>query len=421
MTFEPVLTRCVAEPDSHTIGAYERNWGWKGLKKALAMTGPQIIEEVKASGLRGRGGAGFPTGMKWGFVPQNTGKPSYVVVNGDEGEPGTFKDKVLLENEPHMLIEGIAIAAKAVGAHQAFIYIRGEFVDGINTVNRAIAEARAAGVLGKRCLGADYAIDIEVTAGAGAYICGEETGLIESLEGKRGHPRLRPPFPAVEGAFRCPTVVNNVETLATLPHILERGAAWFSGIGSNPKNAGFKLFCVSGDVRKPGVYEAPLGIPLNELIEKHCGGWDGTPKAVIPGGVSAPVLDEKDFRIAMDFDTLAKANSMLGSGAVIVINDTRCLLRTAHRITKFFAHESCGQCSPCREGTHWLEQILRRLLDGRGREGDLDLMRDVCEGMMGTTICVLSDGCAMALLGFLDKFGDEFAAHLKDGSCRRSR
>ncbi len=421
MNFQPVLTRHVIQPDSHTLKGYERNWGHRGLRKALTMTSPQIIEEVKASGLRGRGGAGFPTGMKWSFVPQNTGKPSYIVVNGDEGEPGTFKDKVLLENEPHMVLEGIAIAARAVGAHQAFIYIRGEFTDGIRIMERAVAEARAAGVLGRGVLGSDYALDVAVMAGAGAYICGEETGLIESLEGKRGHPRLRPPFPAVEGVFRCPTVVNNVETLAALPHILERGAAWFSGIGSNPKNAGFKLFCVSGDVKKPGVCEAPLGIRLDDLIETHCGGWDGKPAAVIPGGVSAPVLDERDFAIAMDFDTLAGAGSMLGSGAVIVLNNTRCLLRTAHRITRFFAHESCGQCSPCREGTHWLEQILRRLLDGRGREGDLALMRDICEGMMGTTICVLSDGCAMALLGFLDKFGDAFEAHQKDGRCPRSR
>ena len=421
MSFQPVLTRCIADPDSHTFKGYARNWGFAGFRKSLSMTGAQIIEEGKAAGLRGRGGAGFPTGMKWSFVPADSPKPKYIVVNGDEGEPGTFKDKVILEREPFMLLEGIAIAAKAVGAHTAFVYIRGEFVQGIQTLQNAVDEAVREGHLGKNMMGAGFDLEVVITRGAGAYICGEETGLLESLEGRRGHPRLRPPFPAIEGAFRCPTIVNNVETLAAVPHILANGAAWFSAIGSNPKNAGPKLYAVSGDVKKPGVYEAPLGIPLNELVATYCGGWDGRPRAVIPGGVSAPVIKEDQFNIPMDFDTLAKAGSMLGSGAVMVMNDTRCLLTTAHRITKFFSHESCGQCSPCREGTRWLELILKRILNGRGKAEDLPLMKDICAGMIGTTICVLSDACAMALAGFMDKFGDEFDAHIKDGSCRRSR
>jgi len=421
MTFQPVLTRHIADPESATLQGYLRNWGFQGFKKCLDMTPAQIIDEVKASGLRGRGGAGFPAGMKWSFVPVDSPKPKYVAVNADEGEPGTFKDKVILEREPFMLLEGIAIAARSIGAHQAFVYVRGEFVRGLETLQKAIEEAVAQNYLGKNMMGSGFDLDVVITRGAGAYICGEETGLLESLGGHRGQPRLRPPFPAVEGAFHCPTILNNVETLAAVPHIFANGAAWFSAIGSNPKNAGFKLFSVSGDVKKPGVAEAPLGLPLDELIHTYFGGFNGRPKAVIPGGVSAPVLKEGQFSLAMDFDTLAKAGSMLGSGAVIVINDTRCLLKVAHRITKFYSHESCGQCTPCREGTRWLELILKRFLDGKGRPEDLPLMQELCQGMIGTTICVLSDACGMALAAFLEKFEDEFQAHLKDGACRRSR
>ncbi len=414
---EPILTKYIKDPDSNKLEGYLKNWGFSGLKKAIKMKPEDIIEEVKASGLRGRGGAGFPTGLKWSFVPKDYLGPKYVVINADEGEPGTFKDKVIIEREPFMLLEGIAIAALAIGAEEAFIYIRGEFVKGAKILEEAIKKAEKEGYLGKNYLGSGKNLFVRITRGAGAYICGEETGLIESLEGKRGHPRLRPPFPATKGYLGKPTVVNNVETLSCLPHILTNGAEWFSRIGSNPKNSGTKLFPISGDVKRPGVYEAPLGIPLRELIEKYAGGFDGKPKAIIPGGVSAPVLSEKEFEIPMDFDSLLKAKSMLGSGAIIVLNEKRCLFKSALRIVSFFAEESCGQCSPCREGTRWLELILERISEGKGREEDLDLIKDICSGMIGTTICVLCDGCAMSLLSFVEKFEEEFLKHIGEGKC----
>lgn len=415
-----VLTKYVNDKDSNQIPKYLKNWGFSGLLKALQMEPDEIIEEVKSSGLRGRGGAGFPTGLKWSFVPKDYKGPKYIVVNADEGEPGTFKDKVIIEKEPFMLLEGIAISALAIGAEEAFIYIRGEFVEGASILERAIKQAEEAGYIGKNFLKSGKNISIKITRGAGAYICGEETGLIESLEGKRGHPRLRPPFPATKGFLGRPTVVNNVETLSCVPHIISNGANWFSKIGRNSKNSGTKLFPISGDVKKPGVYEVPLGIPLNELIEKYAGGFDGKPKAIIPGGVSAPVLSEKDFNIPMDFDSLLQAGSMLGSGAIIVLNENRCLFKSALRIVSFFSEESCGQCSPCREGTRWLELILQRIKKGGGRADDIPLIKDICQGMMGTTICVLSDGCAMSLLSFIEKFPEEFEAHLGDGKCQNS-
>ncbi len=415
---EPILTKYVKEKESNTLKGYLKNWGFAGLLKAIHMKPEEIIEEVKASGLRGRGGAGFPTGLKWGFVPRDFKGPKYVVVNADEGEPGTFKDKVIIEREPFMLLEGIAISALAIGAEEAFIYIRGEFVEGAKILERAIEEAEEGGYLGRNYLKSGKNLKVRITRGAGAYICGEETGLIESLEGKRGHPRLRPPFPASKGFLGKPTIVNNVETLSCVPHIIKNGAKWFSSIGSNAKNSGPKLFAISGDIKKPGVYEAPLGIPLKELIEKYAGGFDGEPKAVIPGGVSAPVITKENINIPLDFDNLAEAKTMLGSGAIIVINEKRCLLKVSLRITSFFAEESCGQCSPCREGTHWLEKILERISAGRGREEDIPLMKDICEGMIGTTICVLSDGCALSLLSFLEKFPEEFENHIGEGRCQ---
>lgn len=415
---EPILTKFIKNPESSTLKGYLKNWGFEGLKKALKMKPEDMIEEVKASGLRGRGGAGFPTGIKWSFVPKDFPGPKYIVVNADEGEPGTFKDKVIIEREPFMLLEGIAIAALAIGAENAFIYIRGEFVEGARVLENAVKEAEENGYLGKNYLNSGKNLYVRITRGAGAYICGEETGLIESLEGKRGHPRLRPPFPATKGFLGKPTVVNNVETLSCLPHILSKGADWFSRIGSNPKNSGPKLFPISGDIKKPGVYEAPLGIPLRKLIEEYAGGFDGKPRAIIPGGVSAPVLSEKDFDIPMDFDSLISAKSMLGSGAIIVFNEKRCLFKSSLRIVSFFAEESCGQCSPCREGTRWLELIMERIKEGRGREGDLELMKDIASGMIGTTICVLSDGCALSLLSFMEKFEEEFKAHLGEGKCQ---
>lgn len=415
---EPILTKFIGDPESNTLNGYLKNWGFSGLKKAIEMKPEDIIEEVKKSGLRGRGGAGFPTGLKWSFVPKDFSGPKYVVVNADEGEPGTFKDKVIIEKEPFMLLEGIAIASLAIGAEEAFIYIRGEFVEGAKILQRAIKEAEENGYLGKNFMGSGKNLYVKITRGAGAYICGEETGLIESLEGKRGHPRLRPPFPATKGFLGKPTIVNNVETLACLPHIFKNGAEWFSKIGRNPKNSGPKLFPVSGDVKKPGVYEAPLGIPLKELIEKYAGGFDGKPKAIIPGGVSAPVLSEKEFSIPMDFDSLQEAKSMLGSGAIVVINEKRCLFKSALRIVSFFAEESCGQCSPCREGTRWLELMMKRILGGNGREEDLEVMKDICAGMIGTTICVLCDGCALSLLSFLEKFPEEFEKHIRGEKCQ---
>jgi len=416
---EPILTRAVGVEGGHLLSSYLERGGYQGLKKALSMTPDSIIDEVKRSGLRGRGGAGFPCGLKWSFVPKDHPKPKYVVCNADEGEPGTFKDKVILECDPHMLLEGMAIACLSIGAEAGYIYVRGEFVRAIKILEKAVREARRDGYLGRNVMGSGKKIDIFVHSGAGAYICGEETGLLESLAGHRGHPRLKPPFPAVVGAFDSPTILNNVETLACVPHIITRGADWFTSIGPNPKNTGTKLFAVSGHVRKPGVYELPMGYNLKDLIEKVCGGIpDGRSiKAVIPGGSSAPPLKPEEIDVSLDFDTLAAMGTMLGSGAVIVVDDSVCMVKLTQRITRFYAHESCGQCSPCREGTHWLDLIMKRIEEGNGREGDLELILDICQGMMGTTICVLSDACAMPVKAFVEKYRDEFEAHISRGRC----
>ena len=416
--YEKILTKFADDPDQRRIEGYERSGGYRAWKKVInEMTPDQVTEEVKKSGLRGRGGAGFPTGQKWSFVPKNTGKPTYLCCNADESEPGTFKDRVIIEKDPHQLIEGVAIAAYAIRCEQAFIYIRGEFYYGAQLLDICIRQARAKKYLGTNIFGKGVNVNINVFRGAGAYICGEETGLMESLEGKRGQPRLKPPFPAVVGLFGCPTVINNVETLANLPHIINRGADWYTQIG--PKNNfGPKLFCMSGHLNKPGTYEYPMGIPLSQLISIAGGVPAGrTVKGVIPGGSSVPVLLPKDIDTPMDFDSLVKVGSMLGSAGVVVMDDTTCMVRMAMITARFYEHESCGQCTQCREGTAWLYNILHRIEYGEGRMQDLDTLLNVCENMKGRTICVLSDAAAMPVEGFIKNYRSEFEQHVTGKVC----
>jgi NADH-quinone oxidoreductase subunit F len=414
-----ILTKNLHVAGLQQISVYESLGGYAGLAKALREYKPdQVIDIVKKSGLRGRGGAGFPTGMKWGFVPKASGKPVYLCINADESEPGTFKDRVIIENDPHQLIEGIIISAYALDCHQAFIYIRGEFVHGSEVLNRAIAEAYAKGYLGKDILGSGFDCSLIVHRGAGAYICGEETALLESIEGKRGHPRLKPPFPAVVGLYGAPTVINNVETIANISHIINNGAEWYAAIGVE-RNAGTRLFGVSGHVKKRGVFELPMGTPLRELIYEHCGGIrEGRKlKAIVPGGSSVPVMTADQVDVALDFDSIAKAGSMLGSAGVIVMDDSTCMVKAALRISKFYAEESCGQCTQCREGTEWIHRILNRLENGNGKQGDLELLLDICANMKGRTICPLSDAAAMPIESYIQKFYDEFAAHIQERRC----
>lgn len=410
---EKVLLRFEdVDADLTEIDNYIADGGYQTARKALTTVQPaDLIELVKSSGLRGRGGAGFPTGLKWSFLPKGVDKPVYLLCNADESEPGTFKDRAILEHDPHQLLEGMIIAAHAIGCHDAYIYIRGEFTKAFIGLQKAIAEAEAKGFLGKGLFGTDQEINIHVHRGAGAYICGEETGLIESLEGKRAHPRIKPPFPAVYGVFGCPTIVNNVETLACVKHIAERGVDWFRSMGPE-SGPGPKLYCVSGHVNKPGVYELPMGTPLREIIDVHAGGvLEGRQlKAVIPGGSSVPILRADEVDITMDFDAVAKAGSMLGSAGIIVMDETTDMVRTLGRIAHFYHHESCGQCTPCREGTGWLEKMLARLADGTGSAKDIEDLDTVAKSMMGTTICVLSDAAAMPVRSFLQKFPDEFRA-----------
>lgn len=414
-----ILTRNINVPNLTNIDVYESLGGYQGLRKALSEYRPaEITDIVKKSGLRGRGGAGFPTGMKWGFVPKNSGKPVYLVANGDESEPGTFKDRVIIEKDPHQLIEGTIISAYALQCRQAFIFLRGEFFYGARVIQKALAEAYEKGYLGKNILGSGYDLEIILHRGAGAYICGEETALLESIEGKRGHPRLKPPFPAVVGLYQCPTIINNVETLANIPHIINNGADWFAGIGTE-RNTGTRLFAVSGHVKNPGVYEFPMGIALRELIYDHCGGIRNGRKlkAVVPGGTSVPVLTADQVDVRLDFDSVAKAGSMLGSAGVIVMDETTCMVKAARRIARFYAEESCGQCTQCREGTEWLYQILTRIENGGGRPGELEILLDICANMKGTTICPLSDAAAMPVESYVRKFYGEFAAHIEERRC----
>jgi NADH-quinone oxidoreductase subunit F len=415
---ERVLLRHRGIPDYHTIDVYERHGGYQATRKAFGFQPDQLVEMVKSSGLRGRGGAGFPTGLKWSFLPKQTEKPVYLCVNADESEPGTFKDREIIESDPHQLLEGIIITSYAIRCHKAFIYIRGEFFLGAKVLERAIAEARAKGYLGTNVFGSGFDLDVVVHRGAGAYICGEETGLIESLEGKRAYPRVKPPFPATYGVFGSPTIVNNVETLACVPHIVSRGPDWFKSIGPE-KGPGPKLYCVSGHVERPGVYELPMGTPLREILYTHCGGIPGgrALKAVIPGGSSVPILKADEIDVPMDFDSVAKAGSLLGSAGIIVMDDSTCMVRALEVIARFYHHESCGQCTPCREGTGWLHKVLRHLEEGTGREEDLQLLVDISDNMMGNTVCVLADAAAMPTKSFVSKFRDEFAEHVRLGRC----
>jgi NADH-quinone oxidoreductase subunit F len=400
------------------LETYLATEGFVGFRKALTLKPEQIIDQVKISNLRGRGGAGFPTGLKWGFVPRASGKPRYIVVNADEGEPGTCKDRVLMENDPHQLLEGMLIAGLAVDAHVGYIYVRGEYRYLIEILERAIAEGRAAGFLGKNILGSGFDFEVYAHTGAGSYECGEESALLESLEGKRGVPRIRPPFPAVAGLYRCPTVLNNVESYCAIPVILRDGGAAFAALGA-PRDGGTRLFAVSGHVNRPGVYELPVGFNLLRLLNEVAGGIRGGKrlKAVIPGGSSCPVLKASECDLAMDYDTLAKAGSMLGSAAVIVIDEDTCMAKVAARVIRFYAHESCGWCIPCREGTAWLAKLLARFHAGQGTRHDPDLAAEVARNMLGRTFCPLGDAAAMPVISMVEKFRDEFEAHLEGRPC----
>ncbi len=402
--------------DFREISGYQKRGGYEALKMALKKKPQEIIDEVKNSGLRGRGGAGFPTGIKWGFLPKN-GEPRYLLCNADEGEPGTFKDRVILERAPHQLIEGMIISAFAIGSHKSYIYIRGEYVKSRKILEKAIKEAYAQGFLGENILGSGFKHDLDVYSGAGAYICGEETALISSLEGKKGQPTLKPPFPAIEGYLQKPTIINNVESLASVTLISRIGSQAYRKYGTE-KSPGTKLFSVSGNVCKPGTYEVPLGYPLMDLINVECGGLrtGRSLKAVIPGGSSAPVLTAEEAQKAfLTYESMAELKTMLGSGAVIVIDDSNCMVDLLHVLTHFYHHESCGQCTPCREGTGWLNKLCGTLMSGQGRLQDIELMDQVARNMMGRTICALSDAAAGPVISFVSKFRSEFEFFVREG------
>jgi NADH-quinone oxidoreductase subunit F len=404
-------------PDMNKIDVYASKGGYQALKKVLQgkMTPDQVIAEVKAANLRGRGGAGFPTGMKWGFVPKNDGKPHYLLCNADESEPGTFKDRVILEKLPHMMIEGMIIGAYAIGAARSYVYIRGEYTYAAEVINQAIQEAYRAGFLGKNILGSGFDHDMAVHRGAGAYICGEETGLISSLEGKKGMPKLKPPFPAVEGYLKCPTVVNNVETLATVPWIINNGGAAYTKMGT-AKSSGTKMWSVSGDVNRPGVYEVECGKPFRVLLEECCGGMKNGKKlkAVIPGGSSAPILTaEEAMNMTLDYESIASFGSMLGSGGMIILDETRDLVQVLKNLAEFYHDESCGQCTPCREGTGWIEKILHSFTEKEAKRDDVELLKKISANMMGRTICVLADSIAMPVESYIRKFPKEFENYLQ--------
>jgi NADH-quinone oxidoreductase subunit F len=404
----------------HTEGAwwdsYRADGGYVAAKKALSMAPAQIVDEISRANLRGLGGAGFPTGRKWSFIPKGSLKPKYLVVNADEGEPGTFKDRYILERDPHALLEGMLIAAYAIGSHKAYVYIRGEYFRPAHRFNRAVEEAYARGWLGKNIQGSGFDLDVVTHRGAGAYICGEETALLTSLEGGKGFPKLKPPFPAISGLFQCPTIVNNVETLACVPFILREGAERFAGMGT-PKQGGTRLFSVSGHVNRPGLYEAPVGVTLRELIERYAEGvpGEGKLKAVIPGGISAKVLTAEEIDVRMDFDSLMAAGTMAGSAGVIVMDETTSMVEALLSASKFFAHESCGQCSPCREGTGWVHRIMGRMAEGKGRLKDLDDLLGIARDMEGKTICVFADAAAWPVQSYITKFRAEFEDHIRSG------
>jgi NADH-quinone oxidoreductase subunit F len=415
---EPILSRNFHLPRSESIDVYLANGGYQAISKALRdYTPDQLIAMVTASGLRGRGGAGFPAGRKWDFMPTD-GQTKYVCVNTDEGEPGTFKDRELVEKDPHQIIEGVIIASYAVGACRAFVYIRGEFFMGIKRWIKAIDDAYARGFLGKNILGTGYSLDLSVHRGAGAYICGEETALIESLEGKRGEPRKKPPYPASIGLWGQPTLVHNVETLANVPHIINHGAEWFAALGT-PKSTGSKIFCISGHVDRRGIYELPLGTSLREIIEVHGGGvpFRKKIKAVIPGGASTAMLTEDQLDTPMSFEALESAGTALGTGAIIVMNEDTCMVDVARRMTRFFAHESCGRCTPCRIGTERMLDILERLEHGCGQPGDDSALETLALGIRGRTFCPLGDAAVSPVLSSLKLFRDEYSYHIRNKRC----
>ena len=411
-----VLSEHFGDAEARSYDGWVQRGGYEALKKALAMEPPAVIDEVKAAGLRGRGGAGFPAGVKWDFMPKKKTQPHYLCCNADESEPGTFKDREIMRWTPHGLIEGCLIAAHAIRAETVYIYIRGEFTEAIAIMERALAEAYDRGALGKRVMGSEVAIDMYVHRGAGAYICGEETALMNSIEGKRGNPRIRPPFPAAVGVFSMPTTINNVETLASVPHILNRGAAWYKSLClSNPKSTGTKLMSVCGHIAKPGNYEVTMGFPMKDLIYDLCGGMQPgrTLKAVIPGGSSVPVLNREEAEgCVLDYEGCVEKGTMLGSGGMIVFDDSADMVYQMMRIAKFYAHESCAQCTQCREGTGWTVRILQKILAGEGALQDLDLLLDIGEQMTGKTICVLSDSCAAPVGSAIRKFRGEFEAYI---------
>jgi NADH-quinone oxidoreductase subunit F len=419
----PLLFSDIDTPGLARLDTYRAGGGYVALTETLGKKTPaECIEVVKASGLRGRGGAGFPTGLKWSFVPKDSPKPRYIVCNADESEPGTFKDRELMEKNPHLLIEGMILAGYAIGARTGYLYLRGEFEYIQRILDQAIADARAAGLLGQRIAGTDVAFELYTHLGAGAYICGEETALLSSLEGYRGQPRLKPPFPAVEGLYACPTVVNNTETLMNVPHILKHGAAWYRQWGTE-KSPGTKILSVSGPVKRPGNYEIALGLPLRALIEQHCGGMrDGMKlKAVIPGGSSVPLLPASLLDTGLDYESMNAVGTFLGSGGVIVIDEGTCIVDALHNITRFYEHESCGKCTPCREGTYWLSEVFERLENGEGRPGDVDLLSDLADNILGKSFCALGDAAAMPIQGALKHFRDEFDEHVTLKRCRVRR
>ena len=416
-TLTPVLSAHWDDPECFTLASYRRAGGYQALAKALDMPPDGVIAEVKDSGLRGRGGAGFPTGQKWAFIPQGDGKPHYLTLNADESEPGTCKDVPLMMANPHALIEGMIITSYAIRGELAFIYIRGEVLHVIRRLQHAVAEAREAGYLGRDILGSGYNLDIVVHAGAGAYICGEETGLLESLEGYRGQPRLKPPFPAIEGLYASPTVVNNVETIASVPSIVANGAAWFAGMGT-AKSKGFGLFSVSGHVTSPGQFEAPLGITMRELLELADGVRTGHRlKFWTPGGSSTPIFTEEHLDVPLDYEAVAAAGSMLGTRALEVFDETTCAVRAALRWTEFYEHESCGKCTPCREGTYWMRQLLEDLEAGKGSEDDVAKLLDINDNMVGRVFCALGDTAGTPAASTIKHFRDEYLDHLKQGGC----
>jgi NADH-quinone oxidoreductase subunit F len=411
-----VLSQYFGDAEARSYDGWVKRGGYEAFRKALGMTREALVEEVKASGLRGRGGAGFPTGLKWSFMPKDVTRPHYLVCNADESEPGTFKDREIMRWTPHALIEGCAIAAHAIGAERCYIYIRGEFTEPWKVMSAAVEEAYARGALGANAMGSGRRVDMVLHRGAGAYICGEETAMMNSIEGKRGNPRIKPPFPAVAGLFGMPTTINNVETLAAVPHILNRGAAWYKALClGNPKSTGTKLISICGHIQRPGNYEVTMGTPLKEILYDMAGGPKPgrTFKAIIPGGSSVPIMTREEAESALfDYEGIAEKGSLLGSAGLIVMDDTTDMVYQIWRLARFYAHESCAQCTQCREGTAWTTKILERILAGKGKQEDFQLLLDLSENMTGKTICVLSDSCAAPVVSGIQKFRSEFEAYI---------